>query len=99
MVAGKASFSSSGVSRNPPSVTMPAQPRTIRREIRIEPAEAARGSLRLSITMHSARRALLDRNPLRVVAIPERFDRVQVLAGRHVAQRKSLADHRRGREG
>jgi hypothetical protein len=36
--------------RNPPSVTMPATPRTCRRVTRMLPAEAARGFLRLSTT-------------------------------------------------
>ena len=40
----------SGESRKPPSVTTPATPRFIRRDTRIEPADAARGSLRLSMT-------------------------------------------------
>ena len=38
-------------SRKPPSVTMPAPPRTISRVTRISPAEAALASLRLSITI------------------------------------------------
>jgi len=40
----------SAESRNPPSVTTPAAPRFISRVTRIEPADAARASLRLSIT-------------------------------------------------
>src|SRR5262249_7608950 len=45
-----ASFSMSGASRKPPSVTMPATPRTISRDTRIDPADAALASFRLSIT-------------------------------------------------
>src|SRR3546814_9979622 len=51
--AGIASRAISAASRKPPSVTTPATPRIISREIRIEPAEAARASLRLSITSRS----------------------------------------------
>ena len=40
----------SGLSRKPPSVTTPATPRTMRRVTSMPPAEAARASLRLSIT-------------------------------------------------
>ena len=46
-----ASLAISGESRKPPSVTTPATPRFISRVTRIEPAEAARASLRLSITI------------------------------------------------
>ena len=41
----------SAESRKPPSVTTPATPRFIIRVTRIAPAEAARASLRLSMTM------------------------------------------------
>jgi hypothetical protein len=47
---GMASRAISAASRKPPSVTTPATPRTSSRVTRIEPAEAARASLRLSIT-------------------------------------------------
>ncbi len=41
----------SPLSRKPPSVTTPATPRAISRVTRMPPAEAARASLRLSITI------------------------------------------------
>ena len=43
---------------------------------------------------HGAGRALLDGLALRMRAVLEHADRVQVLARRDVAQREGLADHR-----
>jgi len=40
----------SGESRKPPSVTTPATPRFIKRDTKMPPADAARASLRLSMT-------------------------------------------------
>ena len=48
--AAKPSSAISGESRKPPSVTTPATPRFIKRVTRMEPADAARASLRLSMT-------------------------------------------------
>src|ERR1700741_2351974 len=85
-----ASFAISWESRKPPSVTTPATPRFIRRDTRMAPAEAAR--VLAAVDDHDgAGRAFLDRLALRMGAVLEYRDRVEVLARRDSAQRIGLA--------
>ena len=56
------------------------------------PAEAALGSLRLSITKTAPGRAFLDALALRVAAVLEHADMVEVLARRDVAHRVGRPD-------
>jgi hypothetical protein len=74
---------------------MPATPHFISRVTRMEPAEAARGSLRLSMTNTAPGGQSSIALRCGWPQVLEDRDRVEVLARRDVAQRERLADHRR----
>ncbi len=95
---GRSSFAISGVSLSVPSVTSPAAPRTWSRVSRIPPADC-RAALATAVHHeHVAGRDGLDRLALRVVVVLVDVERVEVLAGRDVAQREGGAGHPRFRQ-
>src|SRR5215208_4294413 len=85
----------SAESRKPPSVTTPATPRAWRRPTRMPPAEAARASLRLSITITAPGRHVAEREGLADHALLQRAERHHVL--HHLAAEAALVE--RGGEG
>ncbi len=80
-------------SRKPPSVTTPAQPPDL--HARDQDRTGRGGTCVLSAVHHQnmTSRTLLDRDPLRVILVPEDRDFIPVLAGGNIAKREGLADH------